>query len=563
MVKFSLKNKVILLTLIPLAVLVAVILWVVNVQLRELGQAELAQLETQLIEGKQEALKSFVDLSVSSVKEIYESADADDEVAKKEALALLTELSYGAKGDGYIFVYGYDGTNLATRPKPELQGKNLLDLKDKNGVPLIKDLISAAKSGGGFVEYVWAKPSKGNQEVDKLSYATGLSKWQWMIGTGFYVDDVQDQLAEAQQRIESKAAKAMTFIALIGLGVLVISTLIALLFANSIANPLAIASKALREIGEGEGDLSQRLDTNVKGEVGELAAGFNGFAEKTQALIIEVQQGIDDLSNATQRMNTVVGNTRTDVDDQKVETEQVAAAIHQMAAAIQEVSTNATHASHSAQSADEAAIDGQKVVNETIASIQSLQIGVNSASEVISQLDKDSEHIGTVVNVIKEIADQTNLLALNAAIEAARAGEQGRGFSVVADEVRTLANRTQQSTDEIQTMIEKLQSGARRAVEEMQRSREQTDATVDKAGDTGEQLHTITTAVSEISGMSTQIATAAEQQTTVADELSKSVQHIADISERASDNADQLSSTTAEMTQLEQRLNALVGQFKT
>lgn len=213
--------------------------------------------------------------------------------------------------------------------------------------------------------------------------------------------------------------------------------------------------------------------------------------------------------------------------------------------------------------ADESAIGGQQVVNETIASIQSLQEGVNKSSDVIGQLDRDSEHIGTVVNVIKEIADQTNLLALNAAIEAARAGEQGRGFSVVADEVRTLANRTQQSTDEIQSMIEKLQSGARQAVQEMEKSRVQTDQTVEKASHTGEQLNNITASVSDISGMSTQIATAAEEQTSVADELSRSIQHIADISERASGNADMLATTTGEMAQLESRLTTLVNQFKT
>jgi methyl-accepting chemotaxis protein len=390
-----------------------------------------------------------------------------------------------------------------------------------------------------------------------------MSKWQWMVGTGFYVDDIDDQISIANQKLEDEISKTMLFILVIGGSFVIVFGLFAVMFANGIANPLAAAAAALKDIAEGDGDLSKRLDTNAKGEVGDVAHGFNTFAAKIQTLIVEVKSAIEDLSTATGRMTGVVDHTRSEVDEQRRETEQVAAAIHEMAAAVQEVSTNATNASHSAQAADESAIGGQQVVNETIASIQSLQEGVNKSSDVIGQLDRDSEHIGTVVNVIKEIADQTNLLALNAAIEAARAGEQGRGFSVVADEVRTLANRTQQSTDEIQSMIEKLQSGARQAVQEMEKSRVQTDQTVEKASHTGEQLNNITASVSDISGMSTQIATAAEEQTSVADELSRSIQHIADISERASGNADKLATTTGEMAQLESRLTTLVNQFKT
>ncbi|MGY8873170.1 MAG: methyl-accepting chemotaxis protein, partial [Pseudomonadales bacterium] len=234
----------------------------------------------------------------------------------------------------------------------------------------------------------------------------------------------------------------------------------------------------------------------------------------------------------------------------------------EMAAAAQEVAGNAVGAASAAQEADNETLSGQKIVEDTIVAIQALSDDVNKASDVIGQLDVDADKIGTVVNVIKEIAGQTNLLALNAAIEAARAGEYGRGFSVVADEVRTLANRTQQSTQEIQSMIERLQAGAREAVGVMDTSKAQSVATVERAAQASGSLTTITGSVSTITQMNTQIASAAEEQTAVADEISQNVQQVADIAEHSANNADALSSTTKEMSALEQRLMRIVNQFK-
>ena len=557
----TLRNKILLLTLVPLLVIIVVVMLVTRMQLQDLGTKEIEQTRQQMLESKRVALQEYMDLAVSAVKPIYDQSGGDDAVAQEKALNILRSLAYGENNDGYVFVYEYDGTALAMRPKPQLEGKNLIGLTDANGVRLIADLIGAARQGGGFVSYIWEKPSR-QMKVEKLSYAVGLPRWNWMLGTGFYIDDIDDYLTTMKAQIDAEIRTTLLFIVGIGAAMVVLCAILATIFATSLTRPLSQVCSALQDMSRGDGDLTQRLTVTTNDEVGHLAEGFNGFVDKIHSVVRDVTVAVDELSSAATRMSEVVSSTQKEVGEQRGETEQVAAAIHEMATAVQQVADSAGHAASSAAEADHAANNGLNIVSSTIESIGELADGVNSSADVIEKLHSDADQIGTVVNVIKDIADQTNLLALNAAIEAARAGEQGRGFSVVADEVRSLANRTQQSTEEIQQMIEKLQVGARQAVSAMNQSRDSSNETIRRAQSTSESLESITSSVITISEMNTHIATAVEQQTGVADEVSQSMHLIADIAEKSHNNADQLADTSRELTTVEQRLRGLVQQFR-
>jgi methyl-accepting chemotaxis protein len=268
------------------------------------------------------------------------------------------------------------------------------------------------------------------------------------------------------------------------------------------------------------------------------------------------------LASAAEEMSAIMEETHRGTQQQQSETSQVVTAMNQMTATVQEVARHATEAAAAANNADQASIEGKQVVINTMKAIEDLSSEVHSAASVIGQLEKDSENIGAVLDVIKGIAEQTNLLALNAAIEAARAGEQGRGFAVVADEVRTLASRTQQSTQEIQEMIEKLQAGAQSAVKVMDDSRSRAEDSVSQAAQAGTSLEAITRAVSQITDMNTQIATAAEQQSSVAEEINRNVVNISDIVDRTAEGAQQTSTASEELANLAGQLQQLVNQFK-
>ncbi|MFV8834180.1 methyl-accepting chemotaxis protein [Aquisalimonas sp.] len=349
---------------------------------------------------------------------------------------------------------------------------------------------------------------------------------------------------------------------IIGLIAIAAGLAIAWFIGRSIVRPVNDTVEAMCEIAEGEGDLTKRLDESGKDEIAALAHAFNLFAQRVQATVSEVGGSTEQLASAAEEMSTITAETNQNTQRQREETEQVVTAMNEMTATVQDVARNAESAAEAAREADVSAQQGSQVVDRTITGINNLAQEVESAAETINRLGSDTDNIGSVLDVIREVADQTNLLALNAAIEAARAGEAGRGFAVVADEVRTLASRTQDSTQEIQAMIERLQSGSREAVEAMENSRSRAHSTVEEAGNASESLGSITQSVSRISEMNDQIASAAEEQSSVADEINRNIVSINDISEQTAEGATQTATAGDQLARLANQLQNLVAKFK-
>lgn len=352
--------------------------------------------------------------------------------------------------------------------------------------------------------------------------------------------------------------------ALIGLVAAVVGLLLSVLLGRSITRGLRAATRALSDIAEGEGDLTRRLPEDVGGrdEVAQLAASFNRFVGKVQALVAEVATSSQQIAGASERMSGITRMTYEGVQRQQRETEQVATAMNEMTTTVQVVARHASEAADATHEASREAGAGQAEVQRTVEVINTLASEVEKAGGVIKKLEADSVQIGTVLDVIRGIAEQTNLLALNAAIEAARAGEQGRGFAVVADEVRTLASRTQQSTEEIQGMIERLQAGARDAVTAMEGGQARAGLSVDQAARAGASLGAITGAVTRINDMNLQIASAAEEQSHVAEEINRNVLTINEVAEISAEGAQQTASAGEELKGLASQLQRLVGRFR-
>jgi len=439
-------------------------------------------------------------------------------------------------GMGYAFLVSADG-KILVHPDKELVMKSLRDVFPQN-TPAI---------GNGLTEV----EVDGSTRIFSFAPIKGLPSVNWYIGVSVDKAKAYGMLSEFRA-----SAIVATVIA-----VVIIIILLGMLI-RVLMQPLHTMGRAMQDIALGEGDLTRRLVIHAQDEFGELAGAFNRFVERIHGSIREVSSATAQVNQVARLVLNASNSSMSNSDEQANRTNSVAAAINELGAAAQEIARNAADASHQASSARNLAEDGRQVVERTIAAMNELSGKIRASCGNIETLNSKTVNIGQILEVIKGISEQTNLLALNAAIEAARAGEAGRGFAVVADEVRNLAHRTQESAQEIQQMIEELQVGAREAVTTMTESQRYSEQSVAIANQAGERLGSVTQRIGEIDGMNQSVATATEEQTAVVDSLNMDITEINTLNQEGVGNLQATLRACADLDQQAARLQQLVGSFR-
>lgn len=492
-----------------------------------------------------------IQLLIQADRDLYQSLTAERallQVESSQHAALLTEQADNAKQAQDRVYQSLDISTTSTPAEREEFTRRYNAWKEA-----ANDVINTARQG------------------DDASRASATAKSYGSASAAFehvrdYIDELQEkrlvEVDEYTQEIDrdlDASAKQL-------LAIVVVATLVSLLAAFFlpllVANQVRSISDRIQNIAEGDGDLTIRVPVTTNDELGELSAHVNVFMEKLQRIIASVLQNTNEVSRAAESLLSVSSSSQKAADEQCHAITMVVTAVNELTMAIQEVARNTNNTAQNTKDATEITERGQERIRVAVEHVQSLASRIHETAEFMSKLEGEAKNVTSVIDVIRGVAEQTNLLALNAAIEAARAGEQGRGFAVVADEVRTLASRTQQSTGDIQGMLSQLQSGVQHAVTAMGNSEVMTNDAVTSASDAGESLAGINSAVREIADMTTQIATAAEEQSSVTAEIDRNLVQINTLAMNTAEGASKTATESQRLNQLSIQLRQLVGQFK-
>ena len=512
-----------------------------------------------LLDAHKDRLASLVDTMRGALEGAIEGIDDPDEQA-----AAMRRLTNGAlyrsfgdeqKPSGYFFIYTYDCRCVSFPTNQAREGDDMSGVTDQDGVRVIAELAAIAKQGGGYVSYQWPKPGIDGSFA-KLSYAEPIDGGHFWVGTGVYVDDVDTIANEVAAMTTAHAHRELIFgIGFVAaIGVFVVAPLGYYLVRVTIVRPMVALRDGLADMASGDADLRRRLDIAGRDEIAQAAHNFNTFIEQIAEMIEGIRAGADEFAGHTEEITASMNEIAKVLDHQTSHTHTIAASVEESSATVSDISDQTNKVSEFARSTGERAVNGSKIVAETVAEIEAVRDEVDSSAVSIEDLGRRGDEIGEVIQVINDIADQTNLLALNAAIEAARAGEHGRGFAVVADEVRKLAERTTVATKEVTSCIGVIRESTESAVVRIKQSQERATKTAEFAAQTGEALDAIVAGTEDVAGRVQSIASATQEQASATAQLSdtleemrKSVESTNQVARSVADAATRMRSKAADL----------------
>ncbi|ATJ82331.1 methyl-accepting chemotaxis protein [Halomonas beimenensis] len=529
----NLQVKILLLVLMPLIVSSSALMGFEAYDRIQANQARLAEQRERLLDSRQQAIRGHVELAQSMVQRIAERVPEPRE-AKRQAQELLRAMRFD--GDGYLFAFRYDGTMLVQPASPESEGTNMLGATDASGRHMIRDLAERARNGGGYYRYDWPHPATG-EPAPKYSYAAAIPEWEWVIGAGVYVEDLDaamaDIAASAHESLMATLLRLFVFGCLVNLAITGLAAWLARRTVRQLRGTATSIRDIAREVAAGRGDLTHRLEVRGHDEVAELGEQFNAFLERMQATLLDVQRGAREVHVAAEDIAQGSQELATRTDQAAANLQQTSSAMEEITSTVENNAEHTREADRLVQAAAEVAREGQAAMGEVERTMQ--------------DINASSTRIGDIVSMIDAIAFQTNILALNASVEAARAGEHGRGFAVVAQEVRKLAQDSAGAAREIKGLIETSTEHSRHGAEIVQRA--------------GEKMAGIHEGVGQVAAVIAEITAGSREQSLGVGEVNTAVSQLDTMTQENAAMVEQSAGTAAQMREQAERLNRLIGTF--